>query len=1013
MRLAWLAVVVAWLPARALPPAALVPVEDGAAARYYQRIGDALLSWGRDEAAFHHYREGLLRKPDDLRCRVHIARVLFRLGQPELALEEARKAVGHDARDPEAQRVLGGILLFSDQPEEAAEVLAPVVAAHRDDGAAHRLLGLSYLRLERVPQAEQALRAATRLNPRDGEAWARLASIELARGRRLAAIPLLRRAVEADPNNTPALRTLADLCTATKRYQEALDLVLQVSAATPDDPQPLIVAGNLLLQLQQVDRAAVYFRRAYDSGVPEAVAPAAAMLAEYAASRNRYREVVTYCQRLLALEPQAPAPRVKLVEAYRVLGHWGAAADACAPLAASPRADPRLWLQWLDLQLRAGRRTQAARTGEGILRRWPRDVPLAGQVVEGMVVHGRLDLAEGFLREATARYPQTPQYGYMLYSTLRRTHRAAQAAAVLADLLRRYPREPLPRREQGLLLYEQRRYGEAAAVLDGLLRAEQLDVEGGDALAWALAFDGRHERALAVRRWLVDATGDPRRWLAVGRELEALDADTDAEAVYRNLLRAQPRHVPAMLALAGLLAAQGQVDEALVLLQEATTREPRSLPAWRGYSLLLAGAGRYAEARAALERYAALNPRDPTVAVARGEVEAALSGDVRGATKVYEAALRKLTGSPTLRCRLGDTYLAAAEDYERAIKQYAAAARLAPGDWYPRLQLSAIHERRGDWAAAAGSWRDVLAVLPESEPSYDRWLACLARSGAPRLALEAGAQWLGDHRTAFAQAPCLVDLATRQSQLPALQDRLGKLLAARPDTPALRDAYGLALLGQGRSAEALSWYETAARDGRHRGRWLWRRGQAEEAQGRLEDAWRSYQAAARLLPDDRAVLERLARVEVATGRVNAGLQTLHRLIAADPSDLDAFERLIRLYHAEGRLADVLPSLEALVLGGGDQQPRPGFGNSPEVLAALALANELLGRRGEALVLYGEALARHPRLLAAKAGILRLRDRPAWLPPPGYQPQPATPSPGGRAPAGPAPRPAPPRFGLPK
>lgn len=977
-----------------LVPASLAPYDDADAARYYRQIGDALSAWGEDEAAFRHYREGLLRKTDDLRLHVHIARCLFRLGQPDLALDQVQRALKDKPEDPEGNRVLGGILLFTGHPDQAAETLEPLVARHGDDPLAHRLLGLSLLALGRESDARTALRTAVAKDPYDAEAWFRLAGLELAAKRRASGMALLERCLVADPNNVAALRALCDLNLGGQNFAAALPLALRVIELEPTDPQPLMVAGNLLLRLQQPERAATYFRRAYDSREPAVVLPAAQFLIDYSVGHAQYADVAQYAQRMLTLKPDLVPPRLALVQAYSVRGQWAAAAAAFEPLVRVTPKDPRARLQLLDLQLRARQFDAGVRTAQAVIATWPTEVPLAGQVIEGLVARNRLDLATSVLRWALDRYPRTPEYGYMLYSAYRRTGHRAEGRALLEQLLARYPDEALPRRELGVALLEQHEFERSAAMLGPLFAAGKLDVEGAKALGLACLRCGHDREALSVHQWVGHVTGEPLDQLAVGRDLERLGQTGEARALYREVLDERPGHLPTMLLLAAATGNTGDFKEAQRLFDRATALAPGVGPAWRGLALALQAQGRTEAARAAWQQYARRLPKDVAPVAALAELQPDTPAGLQACLDSYLRALDKLPESARLHARLGDAYLRRdPRDVDAALNQYAAAARLAASDWYPRWRAAELSAERGQPAGAARWWRELVDLLPTKEVCFGRWIDALAQSGPPELALDAGVQWLAPRRDDFAAASRLVAAAVSHGKLDALRGRVEQALVPNLDAPALRETYGLALQGLGRGADALAWYDRQAASGPLRARWLWRAGAVLETQGQWEQAWDRYRQAVRLAPTQRDYRRALAQAELATGRQTAGLATLRALLTEDPADLDAATDAVRAHHAAGRLPALVSELAK-------RAHEPELAENPNLQTALGLAYELSGQVGPAMAAYRAALAADPRLLAARQGLDRVYPRPAWWPDASRQPAAA-------------PEPAKPRNPLPK
>ena len=84
----------------------------------------------------------------------------------------------------------------------------------------------------------------------------------------------------------------------------------------------------------------------------------------------------------------------------------------------------------------------------------------------------------------------------------------------------------------------------------------------------------------------------------------------EAENAYRQVLRAEPGHFPALHMLGFLKAQQGKYDEAITLLHKAVRADPSDLTALGHYAGALMAAQRFDDALAAYDRVLARDPRN-------------------------------------------------------------------------------------------------------------------------------------------------------------------------------------------------------------------------------------------------------------------------------------------------------------------------------------------------------------------------------------------------------------------
>jgi hypothetical protein len=106
---------------------------------------------------------------------------------------------------------------------------------------------------------------------------------------------------------------------------------------------------------------------------------------------------------------------------------------------------------------------------------------------------------------------------------------------------------------------------------------------------------GRPDAALPLARAATASGGAPAR-AVLARTVEALGRAADAERLWRETLDLAPDLVTGRLALAGLLARRGAVDEARALLEGLLAEDPGLAPA-RGALLALAPSGKRAATR--------------------------------------------------------------------------------------------------------------------------------------------------------------------------------------------------------------------------------------------------------------------------------------------------------------------------------------------------------------------------------------------------------------------------------
>jgi len=388
----------------------------------------------------------------------------------------------------------------------------------------------------------------------------------------------------------------------------------------------------------------------------------------------------------------------------------------------------------------------------------------------------------------------------LLGELLRARHRGEEARAALERALALQPGLARARRERGLAAAE-----ELGARLVRRTPPAGLDEQQG------LSSEERQlrEQALGDLRATAGAAG--RRAGLVRAQLARLEGDrATARRELQELLRREPAHAEAMLALSELALAEGDADAAWMLAMSALdlTRglgpayEARSRAAqgvWsqpagvdevaRRHQLTAADAevrARGASTETLLERANARLALDD-VQGALSDLEALLAADPSDATAHANRALVHTRRAAAAQ-RAGDA-AAALEAWADAIAAYAVALELEPSLLGALNNLAVCHserlrifEERGELPAVERERALALAAL-------DRALAA-----APRFAL-AFANRGALHRLAAESAARAGDPAGCTAHLRAALDDLGQALGLRPDDAAMRCERALAQLG--------------------------------------------------------------------------------------------------------------------------------------------------------------------------------------------------------------------------
>jgi tetratricopeptide (TPR) repeat protein len=1008
--------------ARRAAAASSLPAER---AGWHLRIADALRKVGDLAGAAEAVRQGLADRPDDPNAQAVLRDLYRQLGEfaPLALLLEAQVAraagsaeapirlelaglfEGPLARPADALRHLRRVLEIAPGHAEAlarasalAERLgdADTLEALLADAAARaatsgeraalltRRAGLLAGPLGRADEALACYDAALRLDPRSEAALAGLREALAARGDWRGVLASIERSVarlapEAREPREALLREGAALAERHLDGDAVLPWLERLRQCRPEDPE-------VLARLAALHRAAgrhAALREVLDASLVLTPSGPERALLQLERARLLSRELAAPESALAALEdarvaaPDDPA----VLEALETL------------YAAQQRPTEQLAILEQRLRLaapaqRAGLHVRAAALARGL----GRGAEAAAQLEAALALTApsAMDRAE-LLRELAC-----------VWRSLGRVDRAVDASE--AELASLDPEAPVFAERRRALRFdlaracaeELGRIDAAIAHLRALLDREQ---EGGERLDQAelllLALLRRAddsvelERRLAARLTRRADAPDAEGWLELARlRRERLQRPAAAAAAYRQALAQDPGRLEALRGLRACAELLGDFEEvARTLESELALRS--NAPAAERTALLrrLGGVAWHeldhtARARAA---FAAALEADPSDLVALRSLETLSEGmeDWRGAADLLEREIEVLGEREAERrraawVRIGELACERSQDFERAIRAFAAAdalAPLAPAQLHAWALCQERLGRREDFARLFGRWMDApgaavsvsdLVRLADALADLGRPGEALARAQqATQLEPQLGEAWdrVASLHEALGQPEAAAEALVRSARCTGGREAAVRRLGAAE------------LIEAEAPEQAAQWLGEAIADDAALAPAHARLAIVSARLGRVSVAERAAERALALpASDPESALAPELRLETALAGARAARAQDHREAAAglfaavlelDPEHAEALAGLGELRLA---LGDAAGAREVLVR----RLSRPASDADRAVqLTLLAEASEKLGESEAALRHYRDALARDPRHEPAHAGLARL------------------------------------------
>jgi putative PEP-CTERM system TPR-repeat lipoprotein len=589
-------------------------------------------------------------------------------------------------------------------------------------------------------------------------------------------------------------------------------------------------------------------------------------------------------------------------------------------------------------------------------------------------------------RNAVAKDPMLPVARQKLADAYLRQGNGTVALAELvraADLL---PNDAEAQVKAGSLLLIAGRAEDARARADKALSVDPSKVTAlvlrANALAGLTDLDGaldQIQQAIAL---------DSRASLQtnLGAIQAARDNQPEAEAAFRRAVDADPRYVPAHLALGQYLWISKRQAEAEAVFKDALQLDATNLTATRALAMLYMQTGRAPEAEPHLRRlvdvtatpeaafalsdyYVAMKRSQDALAVVQklsadpaqwGRARAKLAELLRADGKTAEAyaaldeVLAKqpaLAGARLTRGR----FLLADGKIDQALTDAWEAQKAEPNSPDVHLLLGMIQEAKRDLSAAATSYGQALRLKPRDSTAQMRLaMVQMQRNdlgAATKLAEEALTAQPGDIVAQLVVARSLLasgnidraaavtqQLAARLPDSAVVQNQVGMLALARRDRAGARAAFEKALTLNDRLVEPLQALVSIDMQD----------GNAAAARARVE---RRVQAS----PTNGAVLALAGRTFAATGDLTKGEAYLRRAIEADGANLEAYTDLARVYVTQNKLDQAVAEFDRAATR------QPGV-VGPQTIAAIIVTSQ--GKEADAIRRYERLLEASPRAAVA-------------------------------------------------
>ncbi|MEM7001253.1 MAG: XrtA/PEP-CTERM system TPR-repeat protein PrsT [Pseudomonadota bacterium] len=622
----------------------------GATAEEHVANAQTQLAENDFNTALIELKNAVQKNPDSAEARALLARVHLRLGDFPGALKESERALdlGRDDNEnlwtlyraklglgafsevigaleeettlePMLAIVLADAYLIAGDVEKAKQMMAQ--GAHLADG----LYGLARLaQMENdAPRALRFLKQAIDKDPTHTQAWLLRGEVELAQGDLETALNSFQQASALPSGQVLGAMGVVRTQLLSGDVDAAADGAERLVGMVSEFPPARYLLG--LIRFRQGDlEASMEELRQVQSRVPEH-GPTRYLIGVVLAQLGSYNQAIENLTAYLAVDPNNVSARKILGAVFVETNDLEAAITTLQP-AAVVGADPQVWAMLGNAQLRSGNMSDATESFQKAVELAPDMAPFRNQLALSLLSSGQDDQAMSELATAIDLDENQFQSDYIKVMYALQQGDYGEAKAAIERILETNPDNPIGHNLRGALYLNDQ---DPAAAEQSFRKALELDPGFAPA----------------------------RRNLAA--LLESTQGADAAREVYAAGLAQESGGESAALAMVDFHARQGEVEEALQLLDATIVKFPDSIPARLGQTRLLLATRQYDAASQAAEDLLQRAPQQPDALLLKGRLDL-LVGDMNSAREMASRLQTQrdvIANNPIMLSELGELQL--------------------------------------------------------------------------------------------------------------------------------------------------------------------------------------------------------------------------------------------------------------------------------------------------------------------------------------------------------------------
>ena len=612
-------------------------------------------------------------------ARWGLARTFENLGQLHETIEELRRATALDPNHLEAKTKLGNLLLAGQPPQtdEAAVLLEDILTRDPNYIEAH-ILKAALLGAQKKSEKEilDALNYAVALDPNRTESYISLSRFFMKAGKRREAEQAIQKGISVSPARAIGYLEYGRFLTFTARAAQAEAQYRRAIEVEPANIEAREAIAEFYVAERQFDKAEQSYRELVE--IQENSPASLLELANFYALIGREDDAIRVCEDIIAETPEYARARYRLGEIYLNRRESAKVIEQTEELLALNDGDAEALMLRARVSMQDNKAEEAVRHLEEILKKQPSQKSALFYMTQARLALGQIEQALAFVGDLEKYHP-----GFQKTKLLK-------IQAILAS---------------GDAKTAKRQADELLAALKKSQPSQELDAQDLEEL---------RVRAL---------TGRGLAHLELGKLAEA-------KADLHSVQNLSPNSAPAMVNLAKVFVAEGNLTEAVNLYERALASDGVNFDALSGLANVLSREKQFERAHQKLNQTIQANAARTDILPALHYLNAKVFTWQRNA-EAAEAELKRAI-------EIDDNYLPAYTAYaailvERnqiagAVEEYKKIVERKPSAAVHTL-IGMLEEARNNSAEAEKNYRRALEITPETAIAANNLAWLLAANG--------------------------------------------------------------------------------------------------------------------------------------------------------------------------------------------------------------------------------------------------------------------------------------------